>query len=53
VFEKHPSAEGVTRKQFAAAMERLLASERIRVETTGPLSRRYKRLTIATPKEEI
>jgi RecA-family ATPase len=53
VFEKHPSAEGVTRKQFAAAMERLLASERIRVETTGPPSRRYKRLTIATPKEEI
>jgi RecA-family ATPase len=53
VFEKHPSAEGVTRKQFAAAMERLLASDRIRIETIGPPSRRYKRLTIAPPKEEI
>jgi len=53
VFEKHPSAQGVTRKQFAAAMERLLASDRIRIETIGPPSRRYKRLTIVPTKEEI
>jgi RecA-family ATPase len=53
VFEKHPNAEGVTRKQFVAAMERLLASERISVENVGPPSRRYKRLRIAPAKEEI
>jgi RecA-family ATPase len=52
VFEKLPKAEGITRRQFITAMERLLASERIRVETSGPPSRRYKRLTIAPPKEE-
>jgi RecA-family ATPase len=52
VFEKHPQAEGVTRRQFIAAMERLLASERVRVETSGPPSRRHKRLTIAPAKEE-
>jgi RecA-family ATPase len=45
VFEKHPSADGVTRKQFVAAMERLLGTNRIRVETIGPPSRRAKRLT--------
>jgi hypothetical protein len=33
-------------------MERLLASERIRIEASGPPSRRYKRLIIAPPKEE-
>jgi hypothetical protein len=53
VFEKQPKAEGVTRRQFNAAMERLLASERIRFETSGSLSRRHKRLTIAPPKEEV
>ena len=45
VFEKHPRADGVTRKQFVAATERLLGINRIRVETTGPPSRRAKRLT--------
>ena len=46
VFDKHPSAEGVTRKQFVAAMERLLSTKRICVETIGPPSRRAKRLTL-------
>ena len=32
VFEKHPSAEGIRKREFASAMERLLMSERIFVE---------------------
>jgi RecA-family ATPase len=51
VFEKLPNAENITRRQFIAAMERLLASERIRIEASGPPSRRYKRLIIAPLKE--
>ena len=50
VFEKHPNSEGVTKRTFAAAMERLLASHRIAVETGGPPSRRYSKLVIAPPK---
>jgi RecA-family ATPase len=53
VFEKHPAADGVTRRQFVAAMERLLASQHIHVENRGPPSRRYKRLTTTPPKEKI
>ena len=53
IFQKHPSAQGVTKTAFAAAMERLLAVGRVRVETIGPPSRRYKRLTITPPKEEM
>jgi RecA-family ATPase len=47
VFEKHPNAEGITKRGFAAAMERLLSAGRILVETVGPPSRQYKRLTLA------
>ena len=36
VFEQHPKAEGVTKRAFAAAMERLLSANRIAVETVGP-----------------
>ena len=35
------NAEGFTKKAFANEMERLLADDRIRVETIGPPSRRY------------
>jgi len=52
VFEKHPNAEGITKRAFADAMERLLTTDRIRVEPTGPPSRRYKRLIIVPPKDE-
>ena len=38
VFAVHPDAEGVTKKAFAAAMERLLKAKRIAVETIGPPS---------------
>jgi RecA-family ATPase len=47
VFAKHPKAEGVTKTEFANAMERLLAAGRISVETIGPPSRRYKRLIVS------
>ena len=52
VFERHPNAEGITKKAFADAMERLLTADRIRVEPTGPPSRRFKRLVIAPPRDE-
>ena len=46
VFAKHPSAEGVAKRAFADAMERLLTAKRIRVEPVGPPSRRTTRLAI-------
>ena len=52
VFEKHPNAEGVTKGEFASAMERLLTAKRICVETIGPPSRRYSTLAITPPEEE-
>jgi RecA-family ATPase len=51
VFEKNPKSEGLTKKALAAAMERLLADGRIRIETEGPPSRRYSKLTISPPRE--
>jgi len=50
VFEKHPNAEGFTKKAFAREMERLLVTGRIHVETIGPPSRQYKRLVITPPE---
>ena len=52
VFEKHPNAEGVTRKAFASAMERLLTARRIRVDTIGPPSRLCSKLSISEPRED-
>jgi RecA-family ATPase len=52
VFEKHPNAGGITKRGFAAAMERLLTAGRIIVETVGPPSRQYKRLAIACPRDK-
>jgi RecA-family ATPase len=52
VFEKHPNAEGITKRGFASAMERLLTAGRILVETVGPPSRQYKRLIIASLSDE-
>jgi RecA-family ATPase len=47
-FEKHPRAEGLTKKTFEGAMERLLASKQIAVELFGSPSRPRSRL-ILTP----
>jgi RecA-family ATPase len=52
VFEKHPNAEGFTKKAFASAMERLLKAGRIAVDKIGPPSRRYSRLIITPQKED-
>jgi len=52
IFAKHPDARGVSKKEFAAAMERLLKACRVEVETCGPPSRRYKRLVAIKPKAD-
>jgi RecA-family ATPase len=45
VFARHSDADGVTKRAFARAMERLLSSSKIRIETVGPASRQTTRLT--------
>jgi RecA-family ATPase len=45
-FAKHPDADGITKKNLELAMSRLLKGQRIRIETFGPPSRRYKRLRL-------
>jgi RecA-family ATPase len=52
VFEAHPQAEGIRKRGFAEAMERLLTAGRILVETIGPPSRRYKRVIVAPLRDE-
>ena len=52
VFEKHPNAEGIRKREFASAMERLLMAGRILVEPIGPASRRTSRLVVSPPKTE-
>lgn len=42
-----PGAGGCTAPAFAKAMERLLASDRIKVETYGPASKQRQRLIVA------
>jgi RecA-family ATPase len=39
LFAEQPDAEGITVKQFKAAMDRLLAAKRIRIEDNGTKSR--------------
>ncbi|WP_309082848.1 AAA family ATPase [Chelativorans sp.] len=48
VFARHPRAEGVTSRQFDRAMNVLLETARIEVETTGPPSK-LRQLLRATP----
>jgi RecA-family ATPase len=47
-FAAHPDARGVSKKAFVAAMERLFKTKRIAVELTGPPSRRYSRIALAS-----
>lgn len=47
VFAKHPQSDGVTKRAFAAAMETLLASGRIRVSEDGPASKRRQFLEVS------
>jgi RecA-family ATPase len=46
VFERHPDADGLTKRSFEGAMERLLASKRIGVQTFGSPSRLRSRLVV-------
>lgn len=52
VFAAHPDGEGLSKKTLAAAMERLLAAGRLRIETCGPPSRQYKRLVFVPPRDD-
>lgn len=45
VFARHSDADGVTKRAFTRAMERLLSSRKIRIETIGPASRQTTRLS--------
>lgn len=44
VFADHPESEGITREAFKGAMESLMASERVKIATEGPSSRRVQYL---------
>ncbi|HVV94838.1 MAG TPA: AAA family ATPase [Hyphomicrobiales bacterium] len=46
LFAEHPEGRGTSRKQFAAAMQRLLDDGRIKIVEEGPPSRTYKRLLV-------
>ena len=45
-FADHPNANGFSKKQFAAAMQRLLVGGKIRIEQFGPPSRQRSRLVL-------
>lgn len=47
LFSEHPESEGLTKRAFKSAMEGLLASEKVRIETEGPASRRVSYLVEA------
>ncbi len=49
VFEAEARQQGVTKRALTDAMNRLLETGRIRVETYGPPSRRARRLVLSTP----
>ena len=44
LFAEEPDNQGIGKAQFAAAMTRLLATRKIRIEETGPQSRRSQTL---------
>ena len=48
LFADEPDNQGIGKAQFAAAMTRLLAIEKIRIEETGPKSRRSQTLVPTT-----
>lgn len=50
LFASHPNSEGITKRVFTDAMNRLLAAEMIGVETSGTQSRRRQRLVISSPE---
>jgi RecA-family ATPase len=44
LFEGQPDSQGITKAQFSASMERLLKDNKIRIDETGPKSRRSQTL---------
>jgi RecA-family ATPase len=44
MFSEHPDGENVTKRAFKSAMESLLASGKVRIDTEGPASRRVSYL---------
>jgi RecA-family ATPase len=52
VFARRTDAEGITKRAFAGAMERLLNKGQIRIEHEGPPSRRVSYLTANAPEDD-
>jgi RecA-family ATPase len=46
-FAEHPDSEGVTKRAFKAAMDRLLGEDKVRIRHEGPPSRRVSFLEVA------
>ena len=51
IFADHADAGGLGKKRRESAMNRLLEGGRIRIEKTGPPSKRRSGLIVARPKE--
>lgn len=51
VFAAHPNALGVSKGAFQKAMDRLFEAGAIKVEETGPLSRRRRKIALANSSE--
>lgn len=45
-FAEHPQANGIDKKHFQAAMQRLITSKKITIDISGPQSRRRSRLVV-------
>lgn len=52
VFASHPQSEGVTKRQFEQAMERLFVADRIEVVETGPPSKRRSTIMAKEGKDD-
>ena len=52
LFEQEPDSEGIRKKVFTEAMNRLLKEGRIRIETTGPKSKERKILVLVGKRED-
>jgi len=48
VFAEQPDADGMTAKALRAAMDRMFAAKRVKIDTTGPASRRRSRIILRT-----
>jgi RecA-family ATPase len=52
VFAEQPDGGGMTAKAMRAAMDRMFAAKRIKVDTIGPASRRRSRIVLASEEDE-